>query len=79
MKEESLFSEHDRRQWFGIRELAELTVGLFTYGQIMADVKAGRMPGAVRRKRGEWRIPRNGAQKWFTENLERPKKLTTKN
>jgi excisionase family DNA binding protein len=64
MKNESLFSAIDRRQFVTVTELAQLSG--FSGGQIRTAVANGEIPGARRRKRGKWKIPRNGAEKWWS-------------
>lgn len=64
MKNESLFSAIDRRQFVTITELAQLSG--FSGGQIRTAIARNEIPGARRLGRGKWKIPRDGAEKWWS-------------
>jgi len=67
---DSLFWEHDKRQWISLPDLAQLSG--FTRHQLEAEIAQGKIPGARRIGRGAWRIPRDGAEKWFAAHVQQP-------
>lgn len=75
MRDDSLFSELDRRQYLSVSDLVKLSG--FSGRQIRNAAENGRIPGAMRDGLGPWKIPRDGAQQWWA-NLKRPRKLATK-